>query len=145
MLEKIYAKCSKCNQMGHEAAICKANIQPTTIEAKNAQKKEEDQLLVTTCFSSNITCESWLIDSGCTNHMTHDKELFKQLKNIEVKWVKIRNDEHIPAKGKGTIAITKIEDDGNFDRVGRMLNMISEDGVALKLKLRLRFWYEKLK
>ena len=43
---------------------------------------------------------------------------------------------------------TEIEDDGNFDRVGRMLNMISEvceDGVALKLSVRLRFQQEMLK
>ncbi|RDY02018.1 hypothetical protein CR513_14575, partial [Mucuna pruriens] len=85
------AKCSKRNQMGHETTICK--------------DKEEEQLFVTTCFSSNSTCESWLIDSGCTIHMTYDKELFKQLESTKVKWVKIGNDEHIPVKGKGTIAI----------------------------------------
>ncbi|RDX93199.1 hypothetical protein CR513_24577, partial [Mucuna pruriens] len=66
-----YAKCSKCNQICHEV--------------------EEDQLFVATCFSNNNTCESWLIDSHCTNHMTYDKELFKQLESIKVKWVKIGN------------------------------------------------------
>ncbi|RDX73407.1 hypothetical protein CR513_46992, partial [Mucuna pruriens] len=76
---------SECNQMGYEATICKTNIQPATIEAKNAQEEEDDQLFVATCFSSNSTYESWLIDSGCINHGTYDKELFKQLVDIKVK------------------------------------------------------------
>ena len=49
--------------------------------------------------------ENWLIDSGCTNHMTHDKELFEELKSTESKKVRIGNGEYIAIKGKGTIAI----------------------------------------
>ncbi|GAU44031.1 hypothetical protein TSUD_349630 [Trifolium subterraneum] len=87
------AKCSKCNEMGHEAVICRANIQQAAVEAENAQQEEEeDHLFVATCFS--------------TNHMTYDKALFKHLEGTEVKWVRIGNGEHIPVKGKGTIAIT---------------------------------------
>ncbi|RDX81601.1 hypothetical protein CR513_37696, partial [Mucuna pruriens] len=40
--------------MGHEAAICTANIQPAAIEVKNAQKEEEDKLFVATCFPTTI-------------------------------------------------------------------------------------------
>ncbi|RDX75364.1 hypothetical protein CR513_44760, partial [Mucuna pruriens] len=72
---------------------------------ENAQEEEEDQLFVATC-SNNNTWESWLIDSGCINHMTYDKGLFKQLERTKVKWVKIGNGEQIPVKGKGTTIIT---------------------------------------
>lgn len=75
--------------MGHEAVICRAKNQQVAAEAKNAQEEEEDHLFVATCFSGNDLCESWLIGSGCTNHMTYDKELFQKLENTEVKWVKI--------------------------------------------------------
>ncbi|RDY12797.1 hypothetical protein CR513_02354, partial [Mucuna pruriens] len=68
-------------------------------------KRRRKTSFVATCFSSNNTCESWLIDSGCINHMTYDKGLFKQLESTEVKLGKIGNGEHIPIKGKGTIAI----------------------------------------
>ncbi|XP_012487948.1 uncharacterized protein LOC105801161 [Gossypium raimondii] len=54
--------------------------------------------------------ESWLIDSGCTNHMTYDNELFKELRNTEVKRVRIGNGEYLKVKGKGTVAITSYED-----------------------------------
>ncbi|RDX60832.1 Copia protein, partial [Mucuna pruriens] len=98
-------KCSRCNQIGHEAVIYKANIQQVVANAQNAQQNE-DQLFVATCFSSSSSSELWLIDSGCTNHMTYDRELFKCLNNTEVKWVRIGNGEQIPVKGKGSIAIT---------------------------------------
>ncbi|KAG6531219.1 hypothetical protein ZIOFF_005009 [Zingiber officinale] len=78
------AKCRKCNQMGHEAVICKKKNPQQEEEAKVADQDEvvdqdEDQLFVATCFASNVETESWLIDSGCTNLMTNDKELFKDL------------------------------------------------------------------
>ena len=48
----------------------------------------------------------WLIDSGCTNHMTYDKTLFKDLKSTNVSKVTIGNGGYISAKGKGTIVIS---------------------------------------
>ncbi|KAG5228075.1 Retrovirus-related polyprotein from transposon [Salix suchowensis] len=79
------AKCNKCNQMGHEAVICKNKIQQHGEEAQIADQEEEDQLFVATCISRNDSSESWLIDSGCTNHMTHDRSLFKELKQTTSK------------------------------------------------------------
>ncbi|KAA0040677.1 pol protein [Cucumis melo var. makuwa] len=76
------------------------------VEAKIAdQEEEEDQLFVATCFMGGESNESWLIDSGCTNHMTHDKELFKDLKPTNITKVRIGNGDYISVKGKGTIAI----------------------------------------
>ena len=63
------AKCTKCNQMGHKAVICKNRNQQYNDEAKVVdQEEEEDRLFVATCFSSIESSENWLIDSGCTNH-----------------------------------------------------------------------------
>ena len=82
------AKCNKCNQMGHGVVICKSKNQQHGEEAQIADQEEEDQLFVATCFSGIESSESWLIDSGCTNHMTHDTlqgsiQRTKELKHIE--------------------------------------------------------------
>ena len=91
--------------MGHEAVIWKNKNQQQRDEAQVADQEEEDQLFIATCFMSYEASENWLIDSGCTNHMTHDKELFKELKSTESKKVRIGNGEYSAVKGKGIIAI----------------------------------------
>ncbi|KAH0738076.1 hypothetical protein KY290_036781 [Solanum tuberosum] len=75
------------------------------VDARVVNEQEEDQLFVASCFASNVSSESWLIDSGCTNHITNDKELFKELKPTRVANVRIGHCGHIPVKGMGTIAI----------------------------------------
>ncbi|KAK5773011.1 hypothetical protein PVK06_049314 [Gossypium arboreum] len=99
------AKCTKCNQMGHEAVICRNKNQQQSEEAKITDQEDEDQLFVATCFVGSESNESWLIDSGCTNHMTHDNELFRDLKPTNITKVKIGNGDYISVKGKGTVAI----------------------------------------
>ncbi|XP_068466419.1 uncharacterized protein [Phaseolus vulgaris] len=102
---RLDAKCNKCNQLGHETIICRNQSEQKDVDAQFANE-EEDVLFVAIGFCSNISSASWLIDSGCTNHMTHDKELFKELRTTDIKRVRIGNGEHLAVKGKGTIAIT---------------------------------------
>ena len=87
-------KCTKCNQMGHEVVICKNKNQQHGEEAQVVDQ-ENDQLFLATCFSSKESSESWLIDNGCTNHMTHDKDLFMELRSTNTSKVRIGNDQYI--------------------------------------------------
>jgi len=52
--------------------VCKRKQQEVQI-AQETDDKEEEFLFVATCFASDITNETWFIDSGCIHHMTHDK------------------------------------------------------------------------
>jgi len=63
-------------------------------------------MFVATCFSVQTSSNHWLIDSGCTNHMTFDKSLFRTLQSTEVAKVRSGDGDCITAKGKGTVAIT---------------------------------------
>ena len=58
-----------------------------------------------TCFASDITSETWLIDSGCTHHMTHDKDMFVKLDKTHSSKVRIGNEDYINVKGIRDIAI----------------------------------------
>ncbi|XP_006598387.2 uncharacterized protein [Glycine max] len=98
-------KCSKCNQLGHESIICKSKFQQQEVDAQVVEQ-EGDYIFAATCYSMRSSSKCWLIDSGCTNHMTYDKILFKDLKPTNVSKVRIRNGGYIPVKGKGTVAIS---------------------------------------
>ena len=54
---RLDAKCSKCNQLGHEAVICKVKGQVQEVDAQ-VVGQEEDHLFVVTCFSSRESSES---------------------------------------------------------------------------------------
>ena len=73
-----------------------------------ADEEDEEQLFIASCFATCHSSEKWLIDSGCTNHKTFDRDLFKELETSVVSKVKISNGEYIKVKGKGTVAIESI-------------------------------------
>jgi len=103
---RLDVKCHKCGQLRHVERICKTQHQ---VEAKATEDQIlEEQLFVASCFATNTTPESWLIDSGCTNHMTYDRELFKDLDETTISKFRIGNDTLIEVKGKGTVAIESL-------------------------------------
>ncbi|XP_055811785.1 uncharacterized protein LOC129881690 [Solanum dulcamara] len=99
------AKCSKCNYLGHETIICKNKFENHEVDACVVNEEEEDHLFVATCISSKVSTNFWLIDSGCTNHMTYDKSLFEEIKPTEIFKVRIENGDQILVEGKGTVVI----------------------------------------
>lgn len=86
--------------------LCKTTLQKHEEEARVADEDEEDQIFVATCSSTGNGSESWLIDSGCTNHMTYDRTLFKEFKPTGITKVRIGDGGYISVKGKGTIEIS---------------------------------------
>ena len=91
--------------MGHETVICKNRNQPHS-EATKVVDPEEEYLFAATGFSSIESSQNWLIDSGCTNHMTNNKDLFKELSNISTLKVRVGDDKFITVNEKGTVAIS---------------------------------------
>ena len=87
--------------------MTQVNLQQKNV-AQVADEEQEEQLFVASCFAIYHSSEKWLIDSGCTNHMTFDRDLFKELDTSIASKVKIGNGEYIAVKGKGTVAIESI-------------------------------------
>ncbi|XP_021901157.1 uncharacterized protein LOC110817069 [Carica papaya] len=99
------AKCSKCNQLGHEAVICREKDEEQKVAAQVTNQEDEDHLFVASCFVGSSSTDGWLIDSRCTNHMTNDRKLFRDLNPTDISKVRIGNGDYISVKGKGTIVI----------------------------------------
>ena len=85
-------KSNNYGQLGHMEEICKTK-QEGKVKAAAADQYHEEQLFVATCFTSKNTSKSWLIDSGCTNHMTYDQGLFRELDKTIISKVRIGNRE----------------------------------------------------
>ena len=62
-------------------------------------------MFVATCFTSMNSISCWLIDSGCSNHMTHNMSMFREWCEITSSKVRVGDGKRIVVKGKGTIAI----------------------------------------
>lgn len=98
-------KCRRCHKMGHVEAICKEKHQQQQAESQTAVASEVEHLFVASCFISNASRDGWLVDSGCTNHMTGDERLFSNLDKSVKSKVGIGNGERIEVEGKGDVVL----------------------------------------
>ena len=69
------------------------------------QGQEAEQLFVASCGSASSCNETWLIDSGCTSHMTPNLQSFTSLDMAFQSKVKIGNGEFVDVKGRGDVAV----------------------------------------
>ncbi|XP_012468682.1 uncharacterized protein LOC105786740 [Gossypium raimondii] len=110
-------KCRRCNLMGHIERFCKEPRNQQQGGAHVALKEEDGHLFVVYYFSSSTLYESWLVDSGCTNHMNCDEKIFKDLDGSLKSRVRIGNGEYLEVKGKDTIAIESYDGTKMFSDV----------------------------
>lgn len=96
-------KCNKCKQLGDIAKICKSKTEQVT--EVQVEDQTEEHLFTAQCFSVTTSIEIWLIDSGCTSHMTSNQELFLDLEEVAGITTKIGSGDKMKVKGKGTIAL----------------------------------------
>ncbi|OMO69325.1 Integrase, catalytic core [Corchorus capsularis] len=101
------AHCKICNQLGHVDKVCKnkGNQQNQHAQVAENQREDEDQLFVATCYATTSNNNVWLIDSGCTHHMTSNAASFKSLDSSYTSIVRIGNGDHLDVKGKGVVAV----------------------------------------
>ncbi|XP_048231276.1 uncharacterized protein LOC125370303 [Ricinus communis] len=144
-----FSPCKHCGRENHPP--WKSNNQQKTVTQENVQQKnvaqvadeEEEQLFVATCFAASNSSEKWLIDSGCTNHMTFDHDLFKELDTFVVSKVMIGNGEKITVKGKGTVAIESISVKMNGKSFA--LDPLEEEQAAFPAaKIHSEIWHKRL-
>ncbi|KAH1072367.1 hypothetical protein J1N35_024695 [Gossypium stocksii] len=93
--------------------------------------QEEQQFIATSFASKNRVARGWLINSGCTNHMTSNECIFKKIgKRCDLK-VRIGNGELLEAKRKGDVLIniSTVLKHAIFEEVARKDNI----GVCCKM------------
>lgn len=104
-------KCNFCGKVGHSEKYCRFKKnqggQNTNQQANvTEEEKQSDEHLFMACQVPEGTGPStWLIDSGCTSHMTKHLSIFTHLDKTDQPKVKLGNGEVVQAKGRGTIQV----------------------------------------
>ena len=99
-------ECSICNNFGHEDFECRSRFQQTKEQASSTRTwriKEPQPERCGIDFYVEGQENLWYIDSGCSKHMTGDKEKLESYTALEKgKKVSFGNDTPATIKGKGT-------------------------------------------
>ena len=74
------------------------------IVIKDGFDDEGDKMALISHVKKNDT---WIIDSGCSHHMTRDKTKFEHFEDYDGGSVRFRNNEPCCIKGRGRISLTK--------------------------------------
>lgn len=94
---KIY-KCFKCNKPGHFMKDC-----PQRYKNKGTMQAKDKALL--TALSIVVKTDTWCIDSGATNHMCNNRNVFNDFVSICPIEVNVANGEKLLAIGQGNIKV----------------------------------------
>ncbi|KAF7834575.1 Retrovirus-related Pol polyprotein from transposon RE1 [Senna tora] len=101
--KKFEGKCFNCNKKGHMAKDCRSK--KTAVESNTATSKVEEEwdaeaifaieeeLALTVTTSNQIDYEKdWIVDSGCSNHMTGDRKKLKDVSEYKGRRVVVMAD-----------------------------------------------------
>lgn len=100
---KALVECYKCHKLGHFQYEC-----PDWEKRANyVELEEEDELLLMAHVELNKANREdvWFLDSGCSNHMTGDKDWFCNLEGDFTRTVKLGNDMRMSVVAKGSIRV----------------------------------------
>ncbi|XP_073301409.1 uncharacterized protein [Primulina huaijiensis] len=105
---KSSVQCYECQKFGHIKANC-----PDGSQANYAnEEKQESKLFMVHSHSNDLQNDVWFLDSGCPNHMTGNKSLFKELDESQKMQVRLGDNELIQVEGKVTIVVGASDVDG---------------------------------
>ena len=111
----IHRICYNCRETGHQSSMCPKNVTLKSEVGENFWKINDDQSAKMARLSKMYSCvtlrenefyfQNWIIDSGASNHMCCDKNLFSDLQHGSFGDIVIASGEKVFAKGKGKITL----------------------------------------
>ena len=72
---------------------------------EEAEEDVEMAMVTQTGEKEDKRRKAWFLDSGCSNHMSGDQELFTSLNTNFKHSVKLENDKRIEVVGKGNVKL----------------------------------------
>jgi hypothetical protein len=111
-------ECYKCNNFGHMAKYCRMIVLPRGLQQNNNSHRQEPRKRTwirkqnqysneecTLALQDNQKKRGWYVESGCSKHMTGDRDRFLTLIKERDGLVSFGNDDSTKIIGKGTVRI----------------------------------------
>ena len=70
------------------------------------EDKDENSLIMQIALKAQKKSTPWILDSGCSSHMTGDKQKFTKIQDYDGGSVKFGNNDGAQIVGKGTMSIS---------------------------------------
>jgi hypothetical protein len=109
-------ECYKCNNFGHMAKYCRMTVPPKEPQQNNNSHRQEPQKMTwirkqdqyrneecTVSLQAKQKKHGWYVDSGCSKHMTGDRDKFITLRKERNGSVSFGNDNSTKIIGEGTV------------------------------------------
>ncbi|KAL1211506.1 Retrovirus-related Pol polyprotein from transposon TNT 1-94 [Cardamine amara subsp. amara] len=104
-------QCHYCKKYGHMQVDCwkkqKEEKQASFVEQEDVQPR-----LFMAYKSHDVSKTVWYLDSGCSNHMTGIKSMFREIDESHKLKVKLGDDKEVQVEGRGVVAVQN--GDGNI-------------------------------
>ena len=111
--------CHYCGKLGHFKKECRKFAQAQAAEKgkpKRSQGKKQsnqDAMLISHALSARSS-RNWVVDSGATCHMSNDRSLFAEMRELPSSEKVTLGDGHdLEATGEGTVNLEMLLPDGN--------------------------------
>jgi hypothetical protein len=105
--DKSKVQCYNCEKFGHFANECwYKKDQQNDGEANVAQGRDPNSVLMmaTTC-DEKVKNEEWYLDTGCSNHMTANRDWLTNFDPSKKSSIKLANSSKVAAQGTGNIVV----------------------------------------
>lgn len=106
--EAFYTFCKICKKKGHDTSKCwskNKNTSKKNNKPKNIYCKQREMNLHNCCFVNEKAKTSWILDSGCTSHMTFSDKPFTEIKNTSKTLRLASEDQTAEIRGSGPALI----------------------------------------
>ncbi|XP_022031445.1 uncharacterized protein LOC110932416 [Helianthus annuus] len=104
-------RCFNCHKLGHTAKFCqqkdeRGRSDNVLIHKEEETDEQEDTMFMIFNMEETVKSYCWYLDSGCSNHMTGNRELFTHLDESLKKEVMTGSDKRLEVLGSGDVSIS---------------------------------------
>lgn len=94
-------QCYHCKKYGHKKAQCWLRGK----EINLVEQLEVSNLFMVKSETDIGQGSVWIVESGCSNHLTGERSLFHDLKEVKGQIVKLGDDKELQVARKGSVVI----------------------------------------